>query len=212
MGQVAEVSKSPANSWNRKWAKPPFFWSFVQAQFNPYSVNNSFSPIKLAQLPIKKAHGAKTRGLSHFRGDGSICGIHDPDVSMLPFRAPYSNFGSVNFWIRSSKVANERVLFDKSVGNMTFRGELWLFCVFSQFLKDCGQVARVRARGRVFVSKGLGLAKIGTCISRNLSCTSYEMEEKPVTLRLGYDFTCGFRLWLGIHAPGLRFPTRVAFF
>ena len=71
---------------------------------------------------------------------------------------------------------------------------------------------RVRGRVRVFVSKGLGLAKIGTCISRNLSCASYEMEEKPVTLRLGYDFTCGFRLWLGIHAPGLRFPTRVAFF
>ncbi len=46
-----------------------------------------FFPIKLAQLLIKKAHGAKIGGLSHFEGDDSICGIHDPDVSMLPFRA-----------------------------------------------------------------------------------------------------------------------------
>jgi len=73
-------------------------------------------------------------------------------------------------------------------------------------------VARVGARVRVFVSKCLGLAKMSTCISMYLSCASYEMEEKPVTLRLDHDFTCGFRLWLGIHAPGSRFATRVAFF
>jgi hypothetical protein len=57
-----------------------------------------FFPKKLAQLLIKKAHGAKIGGLSHLGGDDYICGIHDPDVSMSCFRAPCQQTARSTFY------------------------------------------------------------------------------------------------------------------
>ena len=195
--------------------KTTIFRSFVQAQLTPCShkivLMNHLFPQTLLNWPLK----------STWRKDGRVLPIQGwwlylwntwPRCMYVIFQGTLQKIGSVDFWIRSSKVANKRVLFDQSVGNMTAREELWPFCVFSHFPKDCGQVARVRARVRVFVSKCLGLAKWSTWISRYLLCASYEMEEKRVTLRLDGVFTCCFRLWLGIHASGSWFPTRVAVF
>ena len=78
------------------------------------------------------------------------------------------NFGSVDFRIRSSKVANERVLFNKSVDNMTFRGNFDLFAFLASSLRTAVKWLGLKLGLGFFVSKGLGLAKMSTCISRNV--------------------------------------------
>ena len=151
-------------------------------------------------------------GFSHVRGDDYICEIHDPDVSMSCFRAPCQTSAPSILELGLQKLP-ENVFYSIKVSTTwLLGGNFDLFAFLASSLRTAVKWLGLELGLGIFVSKCLGLAKMSTCISRNVWCASYEMEEIIVWLRLGHDFTCGFRLWLRIHALGSWFPTRVGFF